>query len=131
MKGLSWRGAVIAAVVLVAAFFMVPPKERINLGLDLQGGIHLVLEVQAEKAVTAKIDRYFAELKDRLAAGDVRTRSLRREGRQVVVALHRDSDRVKFTTLMGDYPDLALQSAEGTPPIYVYSYPAEVARQTM
>ncbi|MDP6277420.1 MAG: protein translocase subunit SecD, partial [Nitrospinota bacterium] len=97
MKGLSWRGAVIAAVVLVAAFFMVPPKERINLGLDLQGGIHLVLEVQAEKAVTAKIDRYFAELKDRLAAGDVRTRSLRREGRQVVVALHRDSDRVKFT----------------------------------
>ncbi len=131
MKGLSWRGAVIAAVVLVAAFFMVPPNERINLGLDLQGGIHLVLEVQAEKAVTAKIDRYFAELKDRLAAGDVRTRSLRREGRQVVVALHRDSDRVKFTTLMGDYPDLALQSAEGTPPIYVYSYPAEVARQTM
>ncbi len=131
MKGLGWRGAVIAAVVLVAVYFMVPPKERISLGLDLQGGIHLVLEVQAEKAVTAKIDRYFGELKERLEAGDIRTRRLSRKGRQIVVALHRDSDRSKFTALMGDYPDLALQSSEGTPPTYTYAYPAEVAQQTM
>ena len=57
MKRLDWRGGLIAVVVLVAVFFIIPPGERIKLGLDLQGGIHLVLEVQAEKAVEAKIDR--------------------------------------------------------------------------
>ena len=131
MKGLGWRAGLIAVVVVVAAYFMIPPKERINLGLDLQGGMHLVLEVEAEKAVTAKIDRYFGEIKDRLVSDDIRTRSIKREGRQVIIGLHRDSDRAKLGVLMGGYSDLALQSSEGDPPVFVYSYPDEVARQTM
>jgi len=131
MKGLGWRAGLIVVVVVVAAYFMIPPKERINLGLDLQGGMHLVLEVEAEKAVTAKIDRYFGEIKDRLVSDDIRTRSIKREGRQVIIGLHRDSDRAKLGVLMGGYSDLALQSSEGDPPVFVYSYPDEVARQTM
>lgn len=42
----------------------------LNLGLDLQGGIHLVLGVEAEKALEAQVDR---------AASDLRT-SLERKG---------------------------------------------------
>ena len=46
------------AVIIVAVIYVLPiinsnwwPYKKINLGLDLQGGMHLVLEVDAEKAV--------------------------------------------------------------------------------
>jgi preprotein translocase subunit SecD len=52
MKGsLIWRGIVIAAVTLGAALLAFPLSEKIRLGLDLKGGMHLVLEVQTEKAL--------------------------------------------------------------------------------
>ena len=60
-SGLGWRIGGVIGTLLVALFFMVPnlvqplpswwtaplPTEGIHLGLDLQGGIHLVLEVDA------------------------------------------------------------------------------------
>jgi len=57
-------GIVIAAVVCLAPTFTDTwPHKKINLGLDLQGGMHLVLEVQNEKAVEAELERTVAELK--------------------------------------------------------------------
>ena len=64
-KSLTWRGAIALFAVLVAVVYLVPsitgevpawwsnilPKDKIHLGLDLQGGMHLVLEVQAQKAI--------------------------------------------------------------------------------
>ncbi len=40
---------------------LLPRAERVNLGLDLQGGMHLVLEVQVEKAVESTVDHLLAE----------------------------------------------------------------------
>ncbi len=116
MRGFGWRSGLIAAVTLAAVFYLIPPKDRIRLGLDLQGGIHLVLEVQAEKAVDSKLDRYFTELRNRLQIDDIRTRLLRKEGRQIRIALHRPDDRSKLEEVMGNYPDLGLQDVSGTPP---------------
>ena len=42
------------------------PKKKINLGLDLQGGMHLVLEVDTEKAVESTIERIVHELRNLL-----------------------------------------------------------------
>ena len=39
------------------------PHKKINLGLDLQGGMHLILEVQTEKAVEANVERIVQDLK--------------------------------------------------------------------
>ena len=44
-------------VIGVSVWFAFPLGQRINLGLDLQGGMHLVLEVEAEKAVESTTDR--------------------------------------------------------------------------
>ncbi len=59
-----------AAVILAAVIYILPtiqpslwPHKKINLGLDLQGGMHLVLEVKAEKAVENTIERIGQELK--------------------------------------------------------------------
>ncbi len=131
MKGQGWRAGLIAVVLGTAVYFLIPPKDRIHLGLDLQGGIHLVLEVQSEKAADSKLDRYFAEIRNRLSLEDIRTTAFDREGRKIRIGLYRESDRPRLTSLMQSYPDLALESAEGTPPIFVHSLSSQQAQRIM
>ncbi|MGD9685850.1 MAG: protein translocase subunit SecD, partial [Desulfobacter sp.] len=57
-------GVIVAAIVcLLPTFTNTWPHKKINLGLDLQGGMHLVLEVQSEEAVKAELDRTISQLK--------------------------------------------------------------------
>jgi preprotein translocase subunit SecD len=56
-KHLWLRVAIVAVVIAGSAWFLYPPKKTINLGLDLQGGIHLVLGVDVDKALEAQVDR--------------------------------------------------------------------------
>ena len=67
-RSLLWRGIIILAVVLLSVLAAHPLAEKLKLGLDLRGGIHLVLQVQVEDAVrseTAKdMDRLIQELQD-------------------------------------------------------------------
>ena len=78
-KELKWKAALIGTVVVVAFVYLLPtlvnvplwwqgtlPSEKISLGLDLQGGMHLLLEVDSEKAVENTIERYTAELEELL-----------------------------------------------------------------
>ena len=41
-------------------------KRPLQLGLDLQGGLHLVYEVNVDKAVSSKVDRLSGDLEERL-----------------------------------------------------------------
>jgi protein-export membrane protein SecD/preprotein translocase SecF subunit len=43
------RLLVVLGVILASVYFAFPIEKRINLGLDLQGGIHLVIQVETEK----------------------------------------------------------------------------------
>jgi preprotein translocase subunit SecD len=80
LKNLSWRLITILAVILVAAVYVIPtfrpgiwPHKKINLGLDLQGGMHLVLEVDADKAVENTIERMGQEMRELLRKERIRT----------------------------------------------------------
>ena len=80
MKNLSWRLIIIVAVILVATIYVIPtfrpgswPHKKINLGLDLQGGMHLVLEVDADKAVENTIERMGQEMREMLRKERIRT----------------------------------------------------------
>ena len=65
---LLWRGIVILLVAALAIFSAYPLDESLKLGLDLRGGIHLVLQVEVEDAVrserTKDLDRLVQELRD-------------------------------------------------------------------
>src|SRR5574341_954370 len=57
-----------------------PRAERVNLGLDLQGGMHLVLEVQTEKAVENATDRLVEETRRILDKEKIGIASVSRQG---------------------------------------------------
>jgi preprotein translocase subunit SecD len=66
---LLWKLALILVVVAGALYFSYPPEEKVNLGLDLQGGAHILMQVDPESAVEHEIslaeNRVAAELKER------------------------------------------------------------------
>ena len=51
-----WRIVLILVVVALAVWSLYPPGEKIKFGLDLSGGIHLVLQVQTDDAIKAELD---------------------------------------------------------------------------
>ncbi len=78
-KNLTWKLGLVVAVLLVFLFgmFGVPQSfsghglldamtKRINLGLDLRGGTHLILQVQVNDAVNADSDNAVEVLKEQL-----------------------------------------------------------------
>ncbi len=110
----SWRLILIVVVILTAAIFVLPtvkptlwPYKTINLGLDLQGGMHLVLEVDTEKAVESTVDRIALELRRAMKKERIRHSGVDREGSRIIVKLREEQDMGKFDTLLDqDYPDL-------------------------
>ena len=50
-KNLYWKLGAIVAIAALAVWSFTPPGEKISLGLDLKGGVHLVLGVQTDDAL--------------------------------------------------------------------------------
>ena len=59
------------------------PASRIQLGLDLQGGTHLVLEVKVDKAIENNVERIRADLIRIVREKGVSGVSVEREGTQL------------------------------------------------
>jgi len=55
-KKIIYRIVLILIVVGLAVWSIYPPSERIKYGLDLSGGVHLVLQVQTDDAIKAELD---------------------------------------------------------------------------
>ena len=53
-KNLRWKLLVIVGVIALAVFAFYPPQQKVRLGLDLKGGVHLVLRVQTDDARPAR-----------------------------------------------------------------------------
>ena len=77
-KNLAWRALIGLFAILMAFIYLTPtlteeipgwwanilPRDKIVLGIDLQGGMHLVLEVKNEKAVENTLERIRNEMRD-------------------------------------------------------------------
>ncbi|MGC8917157.1 MAG: protein translocase subunit SecD [Thermoanaerobaculum sp.] len=66
-KNLTWRWVLIGVVTALSVFLMWPPEKKIHLGLDLKGGIHLVLKVNTDDAVRAEVDAAMERVRQALA----------------------------------------------------------------
>src|SRR4029078_4965932 len=47
-KNLRWKFLVTALVTVVAVWAFMPPKQKVKLGLDLQGGLELIYRVETD-----------------------------------------------------------------------------------
>lgn len=67
-RNLLWRGAFVLGLTALIGWQAFPPAERIKLGLDLRGGMYLVLRVEVADALKADrdkvIDRLGSEVRD-------------------------------------------------------------------
>ena len=80
LKSLRWKFILYAAITAFAILLLLPtitsqlppwfmkviPADKIHLGLDLQGGMHLLLTVEGEKAVESYLEQIINSLRDEL-----------------------------------------------------------------
>jgi len=124
-KGIIWRVGIIAVMVVLAVVFFLPntplfksmpdwwkknmPNKGIVLGLDLQGGLHLVFEVEGDKAVAIDAERIASNLNSVFARKNINA-SAKNEGVFVTVTpAGMDIRKVIDDT----YPGLALVESSG------------------
>jgi preprotein translocase subunit SecD len=85
-----------------------------NLGLDLRGGVHFLLQVDMPKALEKAAERYQGDIRTLLRENKVRYTGINREGQQVLVHFHdavqRDAAR---KAIESTYPDLQLEDSGG------------------
>src|SRR5207245_5423295 len=83
-RNLRLRIGFVLVVVAVSVWYLYPPKRTINLGLDLQGGIHLMLGVEADKHVASQTDRAAEDLKSALERKGIAVKRIAREGNTAI-----------------------------------------------
>lgn len=101
-RSLSWRTVTIAAVCLFALLALVPnfvsrdtldslpgwlPQNQIVLGLDLQGGSYLLLEVEVGPVIRERLETMVADVRGALRSARVGYRGLGVQGDAVALTL--------------------------------------------
>jgi SecD/SecF fusion protein len=105
-NSLKYRGWLIAGVIAIAAFLTFPIQKRISLGLDLQGGMYLILKVDTskldEKAKVGAVDRALEIVRNRIDEFGVREPMVQMQGEdRIVVQLPGMTDRKRALDLIG------------------------------
>ena len=105
-KGLKFKIILILAIAGICAYFAFPLNKRINLGLDLKGGMHLLLKVDTShltgKAKDDAADRAIEVIRNRIDQFGVREPSIQRQGEdEIVVQLPGVADRQRALDIIG------------------------------
>ncbi len=125
-KNLQWKVGLILAVIALAVVGFYPPQQKINLGLDLKGGVHLVLRVQTDDALKLETETTVERLRDALTRGSVQTTKLEVTSGTQFVAEGIQND-AGFRQAAVD-ADAAFNRASG-PGSYTYTMKPNIANQ--
>jgi preprotein translocase subunit SecD len=122
-SSILYRILLIAGLMAVAAVYLAPTfvvdlpqfwkdylaAQPIRLGLDLQGGTHLVMTVDVQKAVENSLDRTVEVLKRQLAEANVGITGAERKDSRIDVRLA-NTERTSFTDFINErFPDLTIE----------------------
>jgi preprotein translocase subunit SecD len=118
LKNFSWKLILVFGVIVTAIIYVLPtfqpklwPHNQINLGLDLQGGMHLVLEVDTAKAVEGQVERISQEIRDQLKKERIRKVSLDRiDGTKIAATINDPEILDKFNALLEENFDFLKRS---------------------
>jgi preprotein translocase subunit SecD len=133
MKKVGGRLALLTLVVVMSVVFFLPsykplyqampdwvrqvlPDKGITLGLDLQGGIHMVMEVDEDRAVEIAVDRTVVSIQDLLVDKKIPVESVKRTGVQQIAIQFANADlKPQVQKLSDDYPTFFEVEAAGSP----------------
>ena len=133
-KALKWKIALLSLLVTFAGIIMLPSvyknmpewwqkyisPEGLHLGLDLQGGMHLVLKVDLEKAIENSLDFAAQDLKSQLKDKKISVVQTPSSDPQKIVFTLPNAESVTTveSIVEDDFPnlDIAIQAEQGTFP---------------
>ncbi len=103
-KGLQWKAIFVVAVLALAIFLAYPPKDKIHLGLDLKGGIHLTLLVKTEEAINMETDLEISRFEEIFKKNSITFQTMSKEqpGRFSILGTVADQER-KTRDLIDQY----------------------------
>ncbi|MCS6897905.1 MAG: protein translocase subunit SecD [Nitrospira sp.] len=91
------------------------PDKGIALGLDLQGGIHLVMEVDEDRAVEIVVDRTVTSLQDLLAEKNIPVESVKRTApEQITIRFGDEGLKPSIQKLIDEYPSFTENDSAGS-----------------
>ncbi|MFA5145289.1 MAG: protein translocase subunit SecD [Candidatus Omnitrophota bacterium] len=101
-----YKSILILAVLVTCLYFTFPLDKKINLGLDLKGGVHLLLKVDtshlAGQAKEEAADRALEVIRNRIDQFGVREPSIQKQGEdEIVVQLPGVTDRERAIDIIG------------------------------
>jgi preprotein translocase subunit SecD len=132
MKKVGGRLTLLLLVILLSAVWFIPsyqplyqalpgwvktvlPNKGITLGLDLQGGIHMVMEVDEDRAVEIAVDRSVNSLQDLAVDKKIPVESVKRTGAATVAVQFQNADlKTQVQKLIDDFPTFIEKDGVGT-----------------
>jgi len=130
-RHLLLRVGIVVVVALVSAFLLYPPRKTINLGLDLQGGIHLVLGVDVDKAIQASVERDGDRIRAELEKKGIGVKAIARRGNtELVVDLASSQNWAEAQTVFREATAFEVkESSQGTGRVVLALKPREATSQ--
>ncbi len=132
MKKIRGRLWLLVLVILASVVFFLPsyqpayqampgwlkevlPNKGITLGLDLQGGIHMVLEVDEDRAVEIAVDRSVTALQDLVTEKKLAIESTKRTAHDQITILAHDADaKASVEKLIDSFPMFIEKGSAGS-----------------
>ena len=124
----TWKKALVAIVCLIGLMFALPnfisdkvtqqfpdfiPSQSVNLGLDLRGGSHLLLEVEVQAVIDEQLDAAVDAARAALRGERIRYTGLGKQTRSISVNIPDEIDREKALALLRDIDTDSEATLEG------------------
>ncbi len=121
-KNFRWKLLTILAVVALSVIAFYPPGEKVKLGLDLKGGVHLVLRVQTDDALRVETETTSERLREELSRQGLMVGAVTIDGltsfRVEGVPGDRDAD---FRRVADDWVGAVYDRSSGSAGSYVFT----------
>ncbi|MGY6555390.1 MAG: protein translocase subunit SecD [Wenzhouxiangella sp.] len=89
--------------------------EPMVLGLDLQGGVHFLMQVDMDAARTQQLERFTSDIRTVLRQGNIRYRTVRMDRNSIVAEMRTPEDRDRALALINrELDELIVEARDGS-----------------
>jgi preprotein translocase subunit SecD len=125
MSSIGYRAAIFGALLLAAAICVVPTfvspaptwwpwQQPVRLGLDLQGGTHLLYQVQIDKGMDARVEQIGRDVENVLRDSQIGAFTVERQDKTLLVKLANRDKRADVKRVLEEkFPTLVAEESGG------------------